>query len=96
MKYTVAINKINVLGYIWMPHALCAQVLKPTAYDRENMRDDAGKITRESVQRWLDTNAGDFSHIVDFAVSLDEELESDFTSEENEMAWRDAMYGSEE
>ena len=30
-----------------------------------------GKITRESVQCWLDCHAGDFSEIIDFSASLE-------------------------
>ena len=71
MRRLVKSSQINVIGYIWMPNnILCAITFSPNDYDVENMRDEDGNITRDSVQDWLDKNAGDFSRIVDFDANI--------------------------
>lgn len=63
-------------------------------YDVENCRDDDGKITRESVERWLCTHAGDFQSITDFSASIEAgetTVEIPFATEDGEMAWCDCM-----
>ena len=94
MRYMVRTSYVNVLGYIWLPHALCSTRIKLSGYDIENMRDDEGVITRDSVDQWLAMNAGDFSQIVDFEASIedgDETIDLPFASEENECAYLDTI-----
>ena len=92
MKRIIPINVIRIIGRIWLPPVVCAQTLHPSSYDINNMRDDEGKITRDSVEQWLGTHAGDFQSIIDFSVSLDEELESDWAKgEDSDMTYGDCM-----
>ena len=94
MRYVVRKSVVWIVGRIWWPYgALCAQeqVLHP--YDVENATDQSGQITRESVRRWLDCHAGDFSEIVDFSASLevgDQTVEIPWATEEGESAYLDA------
>ena len=96
MRYTITKQRIEVLGYIWMPNALCAQVRDLSAYDMENLGDARN---RDDVERWIALHCGDFSRVVDFRADFDvdgEHIEHAWTSEENELAFNDAMYPSED
>ena len=72
---------------------------------------DGFRITRADVQSWLDTNAGDFQNVIDFHAVIDDgplsacgecghvkrrTLVFDWADEENECAFLDAMFGTEE
>lgn len=72
MKYTVRRSVIDVVGKIWMPATKAGTELTLSPYDVENCRDNTGKITRESVQAWLDTHAGDFQCVEDFHASIED------------------------
>jgi hypothetical protein len=92
MRITHTVNRIDVLGRIWMPSITCAYSYELSGYDLQNV----GELTRENVQLWLDQNAGDFSEIIDFSVNFgDEEFVSPWADEESEYLFLDAMYGSE-
>lgn len=97
MKYVVRKSVVQVVGKIWMPNNVpVAQDFELSDYDVNNARDDEGKITRESVQRWLDTHAGDFSSITDFSASIedgDATIDIPWESEESEMAYGECMFG---
>jgi len=99
MKYTVRKSIINIVGGIWMPYgAKAATTIECSQYDVENMRDDDGKVTRESVEQWLTTHSGDFSSVIDFSASLEDEndtVEIPWQDEENEMAFCDCMFPCE-
>jgi len=41
-------------------------------YDLDNARDGDRQLTRESIQSWLDCNAGDFQEILDFQADLED------------------------
>ncbi len=93
-RYTVRESYIDVLGYIWMPHALCSLHIDVSAYDLSNMTDTEGHVTRESVEQWLTMHSGDFSEVVDFSASLevgDETLDFPWSSEETEMQYLDTI-----
>lgn len=97
MKY--ARSEINVLGTMWMPSAPGAMQMQPTTHDIGNMRDDDGKITRESVSLWLDSHAGDFSGIIDFYASIEDgpiTVEIPWAGEDNEVTFNDCMFGVED
>ena len=85
--YTVRTRDVMVLGHIWQPWTeLCAMhYTLPKDVD----------ATREAIQNWLDTHAGDFSHIVDFAASI-EDVEIPWSDEDNEMCYNDIMFGGDE
>ena len=86
MKFTVERNWIDILGKNWMPGCTCALRKNLTKYDIENI----GKPTRKNVQRWLDTNAGEFQSIIDFHVVIGEK-EINWKSEENELTYLDCQ-----
>lgn len=99
MKYLVERSEINVVGYIWQPGiGPCATTIR-VDYQVTDMRDEDGRITRDSVQSWLDTHAGDFSEIIDFRASVEcdgETVDIDWSDEGNEMTFNDCMFGQED
>lgn len=90
-RNTVIVRRIEILGYIWIPNTLAAMEKKVDAYDVEHMRSDDGSITRDSVQRWLDTHVGDFSHIVDFHADIDD-VDIPWRLEDNELQYNELTY----
>lgn len=98
MRYTVRKSVVDVVGRIWMPGIVCAQRIELSAYDLDNARDDAGKLTRDSVLDWLGSHAGDFASIIDFQASLedgDTTVDIPFATEEGETAWLDCQSGED-
>ncbi len=92
MKYVVRKSIIDVVGKIWMPSVTCGQRMTLSAHDVENCRNDTGKITRESVQDWLHSHAGDFSSIEDFSASIEDgvvTVEIPWATEEGELTYLD-------
>jgi len=82
---------VEVVGKIWMPMTTAAYKYDLSDYDLENI----GEFTRENIDAWLGTHAGDFSSIADFhAVCGDTEIP--WANEENEMTFVDCMYPCEE
>lgn len=98
MKYTVRKSIVRVVGRIWMPAVIASNVITMSAYDIDNARDEDGKITRESVEDWLGSHAGDFQSIIDFEASIEDgdlTIDIPFASEDGEMAYIDTL-GDEE
>lgn len=97
MKYMVRKSIVQVLGYLWMSaKATYEYTLSP--HDVENAKDGNGKLTRESVQLWLDSHAGDFHSVIDWHASLEdgsETVEIPWQSEENELTYTDITYPCE-
>ena len=93
--YTVTVNEIDILGRLWLPMCKAGQTIKLDRYDIENIKQEDGNITRDSVQNWLDCNAGDFSSIIDFHVDIGD-IDIPWNSEENEMEFLDLMFPSED
>ena len=94
MKYTVRKSVIDVVGKIWMPAITASQRIVLNAHDLEHLRDDDGKITRESVERWFSTHPGDFQSIQDFSASIedgDNTIDIPWASEDGEMAYLDTV-----
>jgi len=94
MKYMVRKSVVRVVGKIWMPAVTCAQDITMSDYDVENARNEDGKITRESVERWLGAHAGDFQSIDDFSASIedgDDTIDITWSTEEGEIAYMDAI-----
>ena len=74
MRYTVRKSIIDVVGTLWQPGVTAAERLELTPFDVENIKAwGAGTITREAVQAWLDTHTGDFSRVIDFHASIEDE-----------------------
>jgi hypothetical protein len=92
MKYTVSKSVVQVLGRIWMPSIVAAMEYTLSPHHVETARSFTGRITRESVQGWLDTHAGDFAEVLDFKASIEvdgETVEIDWADEESEWAYAD-------
>ena len=89
---TITINRIDVIGYIWMPgNVPCAQSRDLTSHDIENI----GELTRDNIQAWIDSHFGDFSNIIDFRADIGDFL-SEWSEEESEYTFSDCMYPVEE
>ena len=97
MRVTYTLNRIEVLGHIWQPGiGPCATSRDLSAYDVENAKDEDGRLTRESVQRWIDLNMGDFSEVIDFSADFgDNEFVSDWEDQEHGYEFVSAMYGED-
>ena len=81
---------VDVVGPIWMPPIQAASTYKLSDYDLENI----GEFTRENIERWLCTHAGDFQYVTDFhAVCGTTEIQ--WASEESELQFSDCMYPSD-
>ena len=84
--------KIQVIGVHWGAYIQQGHLLsikQPTAA----MEYDAPLLNGvEEIQEWLDTHAGDFSEVMDFASWP----EIAWQKEESEPFFLDAMYGTEE
>ena len=87
MRYVVEVNYIRIIGRIWLPPVICAQELKLSDYDIGNI----GELTRESVEHWLSTNAGDFQSIEDFSFSI-KDTDVEWSDEESEFTYSDLMF----
>jgi hypothetical protein len=88
-------SEIDVIGPIWMPADTAATTYNVSGYDIENMRDESGQITRESVALWLDSHAGDFQSVTDFHASLDDSdisVDIPWEHEESEYTFNDLTY----
>jgi hypothetical protein len=75
-----------------MPAIICGQTLNLTPYDEANI----GEITRENVEQWLATHAGDFQEIIDFEADLGDAPLLPWANEESEMTFHDCVCPSEE
>lgn len=94
-RYLIRRSYVRLIGQIWLPAVTCAQQKDLTSYDVENIRDEDGKITRESVEQWLTVNAGDFQNVHDFEASIedgDQTIDIPWQSEESELTFNDCMY----
>ena len=98
MKLTIRKSIVQIIGVIWMPPVTCATQKTLRDYDIENMRNDEGQITRESVEQWLTTNSGDFQSVTDFSASIEDgenTVDIPWASEESEFTYVDCMYPAE-
>lgn len=87
MKYLVKKSVVDVVGRIWMPQIVCSLRIVMSQYDLDNAREDDGRITRDSLESWVHTHAGDFSQIIDFRASIEdgeESIEIPFATEHGE------------
>src|SRR5690348_11532676 len=82
----VRVAYVDVLGTIWMPAVMASMRIKLSDYDLENI----GEFTRENVEQWLCTHAGDFQAVKDFRAECGE-LEIPWSTEENEMEYFDTI-----
>ena len=90
MRYMVERNYVQVVGTIWMPAITAAMEYPLTKHDLENI----GEFTRENVERWLDTRAGDFQSVTDFFATYGD-TDIVWADEENECIYNDCVYGNE-
>ena len=76
--YTVVTRDVFVIGKLWMGGRATYKYTLP-----KNVPS-----TREDIQEWLDTHAGDFQKVIDFGASIGE-VEIPFLDQENEMLYWD-------
>lgn len=81
----VRIAYVIILGKMWMGGT--ASLHKDLSdYDLGNI----GEFNRENVEQWLTSNSGDFSSVTDFTARCGD-VEIEWSSEENEMAYCDTL-----
>jgi len=94
MRYQVRKSIVDVVGRIWMPAVVCSLRKELSSYDLENMRDDDGAITRDSLEQWLCMNTGDFQSIIDFSASIEDggtTINIPWATEEGECQYLDTL-----
>ena len=91
MKFTIERNWIEVIGIIWMPAITCAQRIDLDSFQVSNI----GEPTRENVEDWLGSHAGDFQSIEDFHAIVGK-TEIAWKNEESESTYNDCMFPSED
>jgi len=77
-----------------MPAITASLRINPSSYDIENMRDENGLITRDSVEQWLTCHTGDFQSITDFYADIETPEKNyvfGWSTEENEIAYIDTI-----
>lgn len=82
---------IQVVGKIWMPAVEAAQTYQLSDHDLETME----VFSRESVEEWLSSHAGDFQSITDCYARCGATTVS-WEKEENEVKFHELMFGYEE
>lgn len=95
MKHVQIISFIQIVGKLWMGGVAATQQTL-SKYDVENMTDENGNITRESVDEWLNSHSGDFSIVIDFRADLEtgeKNVIVEWENEENELIYRTYMFG---
>jgi hypothetical protein len=88
---TIREDYVEVIGTIWMPAVTAAYRYPVSGYDAEQI----GAVTRENVEQWLTTHAGDFQHVKDFHASIGHD-DVPWADEESECTYNDCMYGEGE
>ena len=85
MRYMVELNFVNVVGKGWYGQSMAY------TYDLgKHELECIGDFTRENVEQWLGTHAGDFQSILDFeATAGDAWIE--FSTDEGSMAYADCF-----
>ena len=90
MRYMMEHNFVHVIGKIWMPAVTAAYTYDLSAHDVETI----GEFTRENVESWLATHAGDFQSIDDFEATIGDAWLS-WNCEESESIFNDCMFPDE-
>ncbi len=88
--FQVERNWIELVGRGWYGQT-AAMRRDVDSYDIKNI----GELTRENVERWIDSHCGDFQKVDDFAAYI-KDFRSDFQTEDGEIAFNDCMYPSED
>lgn len=101
MRYTVTKQVIDVVGQLWQG-CTAATRLTLSAHDMSNLGDPHN---REDVENWIALNSGDFASITDFRADFTvtdpsgnatRDIVHAWTSEENEIAFSDCLFPSED
>lgn len=95
MRYTVTKQVIDIVGRMWAG-STAATRLTLSDYDMSNLGDP---YSRKDVENWVALNSGDFSSITDFRADFhvgDENIVHEWSEEENEIAFADCMFPSED
>ena len=92
MQYTVTKNIIQVIGYIWLPSTMAAMEYTLDDRDLERYSISKDNPTREDIERWISTNTGDFSNIVDYRADIGTAKVLDWKDPESENTYNDCMF----
>lgn len=88
-------DHVLVIGKLWLPVVQAAMVVRIDRFDMESVTDEDGKVTRDSVERWLLLHAtGDFQFVDDFAASVGGE-EFGWKDPDNQYVFDALMEGEE-
>ena len=90
MRYTTVVSRIDFIGFIWQPGALCAYSVTLSESDLGNL----GEWTRDNVARWLALHSGDFREVTDFRADFSlgkRDWISDWQEEESGLTFADCM-----
>ena len=82
------VARVEVLGTAWMG-GTAASIVELRDYDLENV----GAFSREAFAAWINTHAGDFQSVTDFAVYVGDSV-IPWESEEHELTACDCLYPS--
>ena len=82
MRQVITYNFIDVVGTIWLPPVTASYRYTLSLYDLENI----GEFTRENVEAWLATHAGDFQSVQDFYATAGD-VQIPWATEEGEIAY---------
>ena len=94
-------GNLQVIGKIWQPGVgTCAMGQEIAQHDIENMTNGKGHITRDLVERWVDTHMGDFQWVDDFALVIHDTrgnivFQTDWGNENSEGIYNDCMYNND-
>jgi hypothetical protein len=85
---------IQIIGTSWIGQGIALErELKPQ--ELESLRDEAGEITRTSIDRWLRSNACDFCRVTDWRAELeigDQTIELGWQQDESEAIFCESQY----
>lgn len=90
MKFTIERSWVNVVGKGWYGQTI-ATTYNLSSYDLKNI----GEETRENVERWLGSHAGDFQKVEDFRAVLKNSV-VEWGTIEGELSFMDCMNPSED
>lgn len=79
---------VYVIGALWQPGITQAATSYP--FDL-NVYTEEQPFTREVMQRWVDTHAGDFSTVHDFCAVAEDGRVVEWADQESGDVWSDCM-----
>jgi len=87
------VDEIFVIGTLWLPPVKYATVEVLTPHELEDIKNNFGPVTRDTIKKWLESQATDFSTIIDFNANLSSLglIIPWLNGEESECMWEEIM-----